>query len=131
MDLEIAIKGIVVTTTIRVCIRRTDKGVLSDVVYPKENRQRSSLRMLRIRRRTDEGVLLGWVMFVTFLLSRRLLLSRSMYHANPKDRRRSPLGCAMFVYFLFSRRLLLSRSMYVAYPKDRERSPFGCCSVSL
>ena len=56
VDLEIAIKGSVCYNFFRVRIRRTDKGVLPDVVYPNENRRRSSLRMVRIRR-TDEGVL--------------------------------------------------------------------------
>ena len=61
MDLEIAIKGIV------------------GYVYVSGEPTKEFSRMVRIRRRTDEGVLLGWVMFVYFPLSRRSLLSRSLY----------------------------------------------------
>lgn len=65
VDLEIAIKGSVCYNFFRVRIRRTDKGVLPDVVYPNENRRRSSLRMVRIRR-TDEGVLSDGLCLFTF-----------------------------------------------------------------
>ena len=79
VDLEIAIKGIV-TCAFPENRRRSSLG------RPKENRRRSSL---------------GWVMFVYFLLSRRLLLSRST-RAFPKDRRRSPLDVVACLYRLDS-----------------------------
>lgn len=100
VDLEIAIKGSVCYNFFRVRIRRTDKGVLPDVVYPNENRRRSSLRMVRIRR-TDEGVLSDGLCLIYFLLSRRSLLSRST-RAFPKGRRRSPLDVVACLYRLDS-----------------------------
>ena len=103
VDLGIVIKDSLVTTTLAYPedLRRSLHGCCVSEGEPTKEFSRMGY-VAHIRRRTDEGVLLGWVMFAYFLLSRRLLLSRSMYPAYPKDRRRSPLEVVACLYRLGS-----------------------------